>query len=104
MPWRNEDVDILGGYPTYRDRYTDLIQQINGMQQRYKQNAPTLDEALDDLQQYGPPEDMWGHLAPTTEQNRLIDEEERNWVDKDIDPQDLQDNAQSFQTHIKLQK
>ena len=94
MPWRDEAIDILGGYVSFRSRYEDNADAILAIEQRYSQNASLIGDAIDDLNEHGPPQHAWNMVAPGTAEQQARDQDEGVQVERDIDQEDLDANAQ----------
>ena len=63
------------------------------MESNYSKCAQTLEEAVEDFNQYGPPEHAWQNVAPTTEQERMEAETEGLIEERYQDPQELDEHA-----------
>ena len=97
MPWRDEATDILAGYVTFRSRYEDNAEDILAIEQQYSQNASLISDAIDDLNEHGPPEHAWNMVAPGAAEQQARDQDEGVQVERDIDQEDLDANAQLVQ-------
>ena len=64
LPWRDEDVDLLGEYPDFRSHYEDEHDVILANERKYSQNSTLISEAMDDLTEHGPPRHAWDQVAP----------------------------------------
>ena len=64
LPWRNENTVLLGGYTDFRSHYEDKQGDILANEQKFSTNAVVINEALDDLKQYGQPQHAWDQVAP----------------------------------------
>ena len=64
----------------------------------YSPNAEKLEEAIDQLANEGPPEHVWGILAPAAENVRLLYEEEGVHEEREMAQDDLNENARQFIT------
>ena len=62
-PWRSED-ELLGQYESFQQHYEDVEQTVKTNEDRYTFRETGIDQALDDLQEYGPPQHAWDLLAP----------------------------------------
>ena len=49
LSWRNEDIDIVAGYPNNETRYRAELKQYYGTGRKYSKCAQTLDETFEDL-------------------------------------------------------
>ena len=94
MPWRDEAIDIRGGYVSFRSRYEDNADAILAIEQQYSQNASLIGDAIDDLNEHGPPQHAWNMVAPGTAEQQARDQDEGVQVERDIDQEDLDANAQ----------
>ena len=97
LPWRNEDIDILGGYMTFKARYDDLSDDVLGNEQRYSQNTTIIDDAYSQLQQQGPPQHAWDQLAPGAEDQQARDHMQGVEDLTSMEQEDLDANAELFQ-------
>ena len=64
LPWRDEDKDLLGNYPTYKEHYDAMSHILQPDERRYDANGVEIDEAFDQLNTHGPPETVWPTVAP----------------------------------------
>ena len=68
LPWKDEDIDLLGEYPDFREdvdllgeypdfrsHYEDKHDVILANERKYSQNSTLISEAMDDLTEHGPP-------------------------------------------------
>ncbi|XP_062572139.1 uncharacterized protein LOC134234095 [Saccostrea cucullata] len=89
VPWRNEEKDIgpcefEGDF--FQKKLTMYTEQINAMMLRFEKHAQLIEEALDDIEENGPPDpDAWGHLAPETVQANLDAAREGSMDDENAD-------------------
>ena len=93
MPWRNEATDILGGYATFHSRYEDNRKDILVVEQQYSKNASIIGDAMDDLNEHGPPEHVWNMVAPGAAEQQARDRDEGVEVERDIDQEELDANT-----------
>ena len=73
FPWREEATDLCPRNSTYKDFYSANEVSIAANRSRYEHHAEDVAQAIEDLEQYGPPEDSWQMLAPQTEQAQSED-------------------------------
>jgi hypothetical protein len=97
IPWRDEDIDLIGDYPDYESHYRNVVDQIIENEGKFSENVDLIDEAIELNADHGPPEHAWANIAPETEHNRLIDENEGVDVIRDLQQEDLDANAAMFQ-------
>ena len=76
LPWRNETPDLLGGYQDYYSHYANCEDILVRNENKYTADVDDLMEYLQQLNKSGPPQHIWSTIAPTSEQNRLQEEEE----------------------------
>ena len=70
-PWRTEIEDLFSG--SYQDSYFAKIHTIQDNRQAFEQHTEEVTSAIENLEEFGPPEDSWDVLAPQTEQFRTQD-------------------------------
>jgi len=97
MPWRNEDVDLLGGYPHFRSHYKDKCDDTLANEQKSSHNATLINEAVDELTEHGPPQHAWDQVAPGTSEQQARDLDEGIEEVRSIEQEDLDANAQILQ-------
>ena len=93
LPWRNEDVDLLGEYPDFRSHYEDKDDVILANERKYSQNSTLIVEAMDDLTVHGPPRHAWDQVAPGAAEEQARDEVEGVVEERHIEQEDLDANA-----------
>ena len=49
LPWRNENADLLGGYPHFHSHYEAQCRDILANEQKFSHNATLINEAMDNL-------------------------------------------------------
>ena len=91
MPWRSED-EIIGTYSSMEERYTEEYITFQANEEQYTYNEGELDEAYQQLEANGPPENAWEAMAPNLadQQNDETAEgftEERHMEDNDLEAQ-----------------
>ena len=94
--WRDEN-ELIGDSDSFYDNYRLLLDEITETEQRYTKNGPTFEEAVQDLNDYGPPLHAFDNVAPNAEQHRLEDEDEGIVEERHLDQQDLDDNEKLIQ-------
>lgn len=97
MPWRDENVDLLGGYPDFRSHYEDKCDDILANEQKLSHNATLINEAMDELMEHGPPQHAWDQVAPGTSEQQARDQDEGTEEMHSIEQEDLDANAQILQ-------
>ena len=75
MPWRNENVDVLGGYSCYKDRYESCRHVVDNKAKQYEHHIEELEQARQAVE-----EELDAHdeLAPNAQQANAEDEQEGN--------------------------
>ena len=94
--WRDEN-ELIGDSDSFYDNYRLLLDEITENEQRYTKNGPTFEEAVQDLNDYGPPLHAFDKVAPNAEQQRLEDEVEGFVEERHLDQQDLDENEKLIQ-------
>lgn len=97
LPWRDESTDLLSGYMDFRSRYEDMSEEILTNEKKYSQNAALVGEAMNTLQEHGPPQHAWDQLAPGTVEQEARDRAEGVEEEQSIEQEDLDANASLFQ-------
>ena len=67
LPWRTED-KLYTNYNSYANRYHDQIEEIKKAEDLFIHHEQEIDDAFQQLQTVGPPQDAWDNLAPGTEE------------------------------------
>ena len=99
FPWRNESVDLLGGFSDFRSHYDNKSTIILANEQKYSQNVTLINEAMDELTQHGPPQHAWDQVAPGAAEQQARGEEEGVEEERHIEQEDLDANANLHQEH-----
>ena len=75
LPWRNENVDVLGGYSCYKDRYESCRHVVDNKAKKYEHHIEELEQARQAVE-----EELDAHdeLAPNAQQANAEDEQEGN--------------------------
>ena len=97
LPWRNENADLLGGYPDFRSHYEDKCEDVLANEQKFSHNATLINEAMDDLSEHGPPQHAWDQVAPGASEQQANHQAEGIEEMQNIEQEDLDANAQIFQ-------
>ena len=89
FPWYSENTDLLGGHSTYEEHYHHVHAIILANESKYSQSA------VEDIQidEDGPPEQVWNQIAPNTEQSRARSLAEGTESLTEVSQEDLQYNA-----------
>ena len=95
-PWRDEN-QLIGQSDSFFDNYRLLLDEITENEQHYTKNGQTFEEAVQDLNEYGPPLHAFANVAPNAEQQRLQDEEEGIFEERHLEQQDLEENEKLIQ-------
>lgn len=72
-PWRDESIDLLDGDGTYKTKYFNCRPTFSDRMNYYEPNNEEYTQAVEELQENGPPEDAWALLVPQTEQQERAD-------------------------------
>ena len=93
MPWREED-KFCGNYKSYTDRYHVEIDKIQKIEDLFIHHKEEINDAFQQLQTVGPPEDAWDSLAPGTEESQHATQQEGITDERPMTEEDIQ-------THIE---
>ena len=88
-PWYDEQADLLGGYSTYEQHYRHVHSTVLANESKYSQ--ADVDDV--DIDENGPPEHLWSHIAPSTEESRSRSLAEGSESLTEVSQEDLRDNA-----------
>ena len=91
-PWHDEAA-LLGDHQSYQHHYEAVRDIITANEDKYTYREPGMDDALNDLQEYGPPEHAWDLLAPGAQQQQADQEAEGIQHSRYMEPDDLLHNA-----------
>ena len=69
FPWRNETEDLMK--ETYQEMFTEKSKIVQENRSKFEKHAEDVEQAVEMLDECGPPEESWNILAPQTEQNRI---------------------------------
>ena len=75
MPWREEN-KLHGNYKSHTDRYHDEIDKIKKVEDLFIHHEQEINDAFEQLQTVGPPQDTWGNLAPGAEESQQLAQDE----------------------------
>ena len=98
-PWRQEN-NIMGESASYCDQYRNCLEDITENEQHYTQNGPSFEEAMQDLNKFGPPVHAFANVAPGVEQQNIEDEQEGNVEERHLEQQDLDENAELMMAKV----
>ena len=93
VPWREEN-NIIGASANFQEQYRQHLEIITENETHYTKNGPSFEQAIQDLNEFGPPVHAFENLAPATEQQRLEDEQEGFIEERHLEQQDLDENAE----------
>ena len=91
LPWREED-KLHGNFKSYTDRYHEEIDKIKTVEDLFIHHEEEINDAFEQLQTVGPPQDAWDNLAPRTEESQHAAQEEGITDERPM--------AEDIQTHI----
>ena len=75
MPWREEN-KLHQNYKSYADRYHNEIDKIKKVEELFIHHEEEINDAFQQLQTLGPPEDAWDNLAPGAEESQQTAQDE----------------------------
>ena len=73
--WRQEEVDLIGTATSYKNRYFEIKDIVEGLRCQYEPHADELDEAVHDIERENGLQNAWDEIAPLTENQEAIDED-----------------------------
>ena len=73
--WRQENVDLIGTATSYKNRYFEIKDIVEGVRCEYEPHADELDEAVHDIERENGLQNVWDELAPLNEHQEAIDED-----------------------------
>ena len=88
-PWYNKETDLLGGYDTYQEHYSNIRSVVNANESKY--TVANVDDIDYDIE--GFPEHAWDHLAPSTQEGQVGSNAQGREDLRDMSQEDLLDNA-----------
>ena len=65
--WRQEEVDLIGTATSYKNRYFEIKDVVEGARCQYEPHADELDEAVHDIERENGLQNAWDEIAPLTE-------------------------------------
>ena len=89
LPWRTED-KLYTNYNSYANRYHDQIEEIKKAEDLFIHHEQEIDDAFQQLQTVGPPQDAWDNLAPGTEELEQAAQDEGNTDERPMAEEDIQ--------------
>ena len=89
MPWREED-KLYGNYKSYTDRYHNEMDKIKKTEDLFIHHEEEINDAFQQLQTVGPPEDAWDNLAPGTEESQQVAHQEGITDERPMAEEDIQ--------------
>ena len=89
LPWRTED-KLYTNYNSYADRYHDQIEEIKKAEDLFIHHEQEIDDAFQQLQTVGPPQDAWDNLAPGTQELEQAAQDEGNTDERPMAEEDIQ--------------
>ncbi|MCG8624396.1 MAG: hypothetical protein MJE68_20685, partial [Proteobacteria bacterium] len=67
LPWRQED-KLHGSYKSCTDRYHNEVDKIKKVEDLFIHHEEEINDAFEQLQTVGPPQDAWDSLAPAAQE------------------------------------
>ena len=84
---------------TFEARYDDLSNDVLANKQKFSQNTSLIDEAVQHLNEHGPPQHAWDQVASGTEEQQLC-YQAQGIEERSIQQEDLDVTAQLFQESV----
>ncbi|CAH1232472.1 PIF1 [Branchiostoma lanceolatum] len=92
FPWRDEEVDLKAGFPSYKKHFEHVIDAVRANEAMFSINADAIDAAYNDLMRNGPPEDIWHSIAPNVEFEQAEQQAEGITVGGQMSEEDQREN------------
>ena len=73
--WRDETVDLIGTATSYKSRYFEIKDIVDGVHCQYEPCGDELDEAVENMGRENDLQHVWDEVAPLTEDQDAIDED-----------------------------
>ena len=73
--WRDEIVDLIGAATSYKSRYFEIKDIVDGVRCQYEPCGDELDEAVENMGRENDLQHAWDEVAPLTEDQDAIDED-----------------------------
>ena len=89
LPWYVEETDLLSDYNSYEAHHNDKLTEILANERKY--TATEIGDIRYDEQNH--PQHVWDQLAPGTEHNRGLDNDEGQELERDLSQEDIDDNT-----------
>ena len=86
-PWRDEE-ELKGPYDSFKEHFDSIKEHIIENELKFSVNADSIDEAYENLQENGPPDDAWNNVAPNVEFQETEDRNEGEVVERDNPQED----------------
>lgn len=93
-PWRDEGIDLKAGYDSFKEHYDIVLEHIRANEMHFNQKANEVEDAINNLNENGPPEHAWARVAPTVEQEIEEQENEPLISVTNMSEEDLSNNEQ----------
>ncbi|XP_078578075.1 uncharacterized protein LOC144862999 isoform X1 [Branchiostoma floridae x Branchiostoma japonicum] len=91
-PWRNEDVDLKAHFSSFKEHYDCVKDTVHANEAKFSVHAEAIEEAYDNLQRNGPPEDAWDSIAPNVEFQQAEQQAEGTTIENELHEENDRDN------------
>ena len=75
-PWRTDECLLQYGNGSFQSMYDEVKDTVQINMSKYEKHTDVVDTAMEDLEEFGPPEDTWAELAAENEHERQVQQEE----------------------------
>ena len=75
-PWRTDECLLQYGDGSFQSMYDEVKDTVQINMSKYENHTDVVDTAMEDLEEFGPPEDTWAELAAENEHERQVQQEE----------------------------
>jgi hypothetical protein len=84
LPWRDEERDLLKDYPDYHSHYIAVLQDISEQESNFTVNLNLANDAIERMENYGPPSHAWDLVAPEAVHHENLDRLEGVDVEREM--------------------
>ncbi|CAB4011986.1 Hypothetical predicted protein [Paramuricea clavata] len=83
-PWRNEDINLKANFESFKEHFQHIQAIIRSNEAMFSQNADENARAYDDLERWGPPENIWDTVAPNAEYQQAQQQDQGTVTEREI--------------------
>ena len=87
LPWRDE-YELIDGYDSYKEKYLTVCDLVEHNAMGFNMHRQELENAIDDVADNGPPENVWDAIAPMAEAQNVASLDDDKVVVRTLDSED----------------